>query len=381
MQQDELNNRHRNFGLDLVRAVAIVLVLLSHGTLLMADLLSETNRRLVLYLGGYFGVELFFVLSGFLIGGLLITLFSDAESKALWPKICNFWRRRWFRTLPNYYLFLLLNVTLFHYWFGTAEMDWRHLLFLQNLAWPGSSLMPESWSLAVEEWFYLTIPMLLVGVHTFCGANGRRTVLYGMCGYIVLFTLLRGWVAFEPSVQWDEGIRKVVILRLDAVAWGGLLAWLMRFKSDFMTKNRHAHAFMGAVLVVISVFWVHSGVTDTFDTYWHKTLLFTFTSAGVAMLIPWFYSMDRGPRQWPLVTQSITRISLYSYSIYLVHFSFVLPLLQTWPITRNLPPLLLLTLYLVLSIGVAALVYHFFEKPIIDMRDKVSPRGHYPRRL
>lgn len=370
MGQREQSTQQRNFGLDVVRALAIALVMLAHGTLLMADALSEANRRLLLYIGGYFGVELFFVLSGFLIGGLLITLFCNRQHAPLWPEVTRFWRRRWLRTLPNYYLFLLLNLTLFHYWFGTGESDWRHVLFLQNFAWPGSSLMPESWSLAVEEWFYLTIPLVLMLVHQVLGKSGALTALYGLCGYIVLFTALRGWVALETTAPWDEGFRKVVVLRLDAIAWGGLAAWLLRFKGQWMATYVHIHAVLGSLLLLASGFWIYTGVLNTFETYAHKTVLFSATSAGVALLLPLLYTWHQGPRRWPWVTYSITRVSLYSYSLYLVHFSLVLPLLQTSAWAQPLSTLPLLVLYIVFSIAAAALVYHLFEKPMTNLRER-----------
>ncbi|RYE13802.1 MAG: hypothetical protein EOP34_08005 [Rickettsiales bacterium] len=83
---------HRSFGLDLARAIAIGLVLMSHFGHNALDAL------------GFWGVELFFALSGFLIGQILWRNFSQTDN---WSgkQILNFWQRRWWRTLPNYYLF------------------------------------------------------------------------------------------------------------------------------------------------------------------------------------------------------------------------------------------------------------------------------------
>ncbi|WP_404342589.1 acyltransferase family protein [Vreelandella venusta] len=370
MGKREQSAQQRNFGLDVVRALAIALVMLAHGTLLMADALSETSRRLLLYIGGYFGVELFFVLSGFLIGGLLIKLLCGPPDQPLWPQVARFWQRRWLRTLPNYYLFLLLNVTVFHYWFGTGETDWRHLLFLQNLAWPGSSLMPESWSLAVEEWFYLTIPLVLMGVQRQLGCSGARTVLYGMCGYIVLFAVLRAGASIVSEAPWDEGFRKVVLLRLDAIAWGALVAWLWHFKRQWVLQNVHIHALLGSALLLISGYWITTGVLGSFETYVHKTALFTATSAGAALLLPLMCTWSQGPRRWPWLTRCITRISLYSYSLYLVHFSLILPWLHTASWAQGWSISSLLILYVVLSMAAAALIYHLYERPMTNLRDR-----------
>src|SRR5688572_4697894 len=89
----------RKIGLDLPRALAITLVLVSHFV----------KRCEIL---GFYGVELFFALSGFLIGGIL---YRDLAASPGWtfPRVKHFWFRRWWRTLPNYYLFLIIAL-IFH---------------------------------------------------------------------------------------------------------------------------------------------------------------------------------------------------------------------------------------------------------------------------
>ena len=141
----------RNTGLDLIRATAIGFVLLSHmGTFTyMPDNLN--------YMLGYWGVELFFVLSGFLIGRILINNLINNVT------IFSFWKRRWLRTLPSYFLFLSVNTVI------AITMQWgigkwkviTYLIFVQNLYFPASpNFFLESWSLSVEEWFYISIPLV-----------------------------------------------------------------------------------------------------------------------------------------------------------------------------------------------------------------------------
>ena len=100
-----------------------------HGSMLEK---ADTNFPWIRFIDG---VELFFVLSGFLIGGILIRLFEEPKVFG-WKELLNFWLRRWFRTLPNYYLVLILNIIIVY--FGVIKEDfsqfnWKFFFFLQNL--------------------------------------------------------------------------------------------------------------------------------------------------------------------------------------------------------------------------------------------------------
>src|SRR6478736_463243 len=104
----------RVFGLDLMRALAIIFVVMGHESMLEK---ANTNFPWIRMLNG---VELFFVLSGFLIGGILIKTFNSSDSFGI-ETIGDFWIRRWFRTLPNYYLVLVLNIVVVY--FGIIKED------------------------------------------------------------------------------------------------------------------------------------------------------------------------------------------------------------------------------------------------------------------
>ena len=128
----------RNTWLDICRSLAILLVLASHGRVLLPDF----EYKILLSNGGFFGVELFFVLSGFLIGKILLQLVDENRTRR--SDVLQFWKRRWYRTFPNYFLFLMLNAFVFSALFNAPPFNALYLVFLQNFAWPMPSLMGES---------------------------------------------------------------------------------------------------------------------------------------------------------------------------------------------------------------------------------------------
>jgi peptidoglycan/LPS O-acetylase OafA/YrhL len=141
----------RIFGLDLMRAAAVLGVMYLHVVFLGIAKPPGGSEL------ASFGVEIFFVLSGYLVGSSALETLSRSPQSG----ILEFLTRRWFRTLPAYYAFLLLNLNLS----SQHVFDWRYLFFLQTFT--GQEPLPyfnESWTLAVEEWFYLLLPFSLLAL-------------------------------------------------------------------------------------------------------------------------------------------------------------------------------------------------------------------------
>src|ERR1700676_4641130 len=148
------STHHRIFGLDLLRSLAIILVLITH-TLPILDR-NYAYYKLPVYTG-FIGVELFFILSGFLIGTILLKIHNrDGEFKFRGVKY--FWIRRWFRTLPNYYLMYVVYAVLFfwvnHILVFSHIKYLSYLVFLQNtFSFHPHDFFLVAWSLSIEEWF------------------------------------------------------------------------------------------------------------------------------------------------------------------------------------------------------------------------------------
>ncbi|MDQ6625930.1 MAG: acyltransferase, partial [Verrucomicrobiota bacterium] len=213
----------RIFGLDFLRTAAILSVVCAHGFVVLYPHFGPALG--VLGHGGFYGVELFFVLSGFLIGQLLIKQGDELRDPR---QIGRFYVRRWFRTLPLFFLFVVVNV-----WFerqfrqhavGPSEAL-THAFFLRNFATLRLTFFPESWSLAVEEWFYLLFPALLWLI-----LRARRrfdeAIIASAAVFLLLSTGLRMVHAHDTGATWTDSQRMVVLYRFDALMIGILAAWL-----------------------------------------------------------------------------------------------------------------------------------------------------------
>ncbi|MFM7078439.1 MAG: acyltransferase family protein, partial [Bacteroidota bacterium] len=227
---DIKTNESRVFGLDLFRAIAIICVVLVHGGFLIEKALPGFP-----YFSVPDGVELFFVLSGFLIGGILIRLVEKGQLRTS-SDLFGFWKRRWFRTLPAYYLVLLLNVIFA--WMGwnnskLESFDWRFLFFMHNFTTPFTDFFWESWSLSIEEWFYIITPLLfLLTLKIFRGhRNQKWTMLTSILILLIAPLIYRISIADQnlDPFWFEVTFRKTVVARLDAIMYGVLFAWLMHY--------------------------------------------------------------------------------------------------------------------------------------------------------
>lgn len=341
-------NGLRNFGLDAVRALAISLVLLAHFAKPLASF-------------GVFGVEIFFVLSGYLIGGILHRQFT---SEIIHPSdLWLFWRRRWYRTLPNYYLFLVVLGAVECYKDGGFQLKMlEYLVFLQNLAWPIQGLFQVSWSLAVEEWFYLLFPLVVFALNR-SGLALKRSFVAAVLFFMVFPFFLR--VLESGGKSWDLQMRMVVVFRLDALMYGVGLALL---KDHARWLWRYAGRCLAAGLLVIglSVFLLWSGVrTDGIPIA--PAFLFSLIPFGVALALP---AMEQVPRPRMFLARPVHRLSEWSYSIYLSHMPvlFACYELMGQSHLNATGKLAVKVAALVVVLLVSRFLYLYYELPLTHLR-------------
>lgn len=354
----------RNQWLDLCRALAIVLVLLSHGRVFVRGDLPWMEY---LRFGGFLGVELFFVLSGFLIGGILIRL--SARGGAHWLR--GFYARRWFRTLPNYYLFVLVNVLLLWWGVRPGELDvlWKYLLFVQNLFGPHPLFFPEAWSLALEEVFYLLFPATFLLVGRVARIPAARAVLVVAVAVILLSLLVRALVAGSVA-SWDEEIRKVVFLRFDTLMVGVLLAWVYARRPHWL-KVRGLAAGLAAVFVASAIYFASTPDAVLNASWFAKTLYLTLAPVGCAGVL--LIGIERTLPHWLAAAGSF--VARISYSAYLVNIPVATALVHLFgccdnPVFGNFA---LWLAFMGLTLAISHLVYEAYEKRFNALRDRLFP--------
>jgi peptidoglycan/LPS O-acetylase OafA/YrhL len=332
---------------------------------------------------GLLGVELFFVLSGFLIGNILIKTFVNSSDFSF-GTVRNFWIRRWFRTLPNYWLILTVDIILYKV-LNLTTLDAGKLLFypfLQNLWYPQPLFFfGESWSLSIEEWFYLTLPIAMyMSYRIFSTINKKTFLLKVFSIYLLVFLLARFFNAFHPisGPDQDMGIRKVVVFRLDAVMYGVLFAYFNYYNSTLLNRIKY---YLLAISAMGTIFIYYLMVNPRINICAPSNpALKFFSDAFLYLLIPLFLSFclpfANGIKNMSgkYIGAVIQHVSKISYSMYLVHYSLIFaPLAYFLKVDSYSILVAVYVLYWVVVMVLSSLLYKYFEYPVMGLRDKIGP--------
>jgi len=368
----------RKYGLDILRALAIIFVLIHHTDF---TFLGSFNKVVEFFTID--GVSIFFVLSGYLIGSILLRTINNKDFTC--KELFRFWINRWMRTLPPYYLVLIVlffisktfTVEVQSY-FLTLKDKISYFLFLQNFKSPHFGFFAESWSLSVEEWFYLLVPISLFILYRLVSV--KKSFLIAIVGVILFVTIYRIYsylIDFSGEVtpeQYDLWFRKLVITRLDNIVFGVLGAYVAFYFRKFWENSSKRLFVLGIVLILIDnlISSLHY-----FDILSYKGAAglyscgfsFSVMSLGVLLLLPY---LDKIKKREGFIYKSITLISLVSYSLYLLHFSLIyFCIMVEVPILANLPKPLFVIVYWTICMIASCLMYRFIEKPFMDSRKTI----------
>lgn len=354
----------RVYGLDIFRAVAVLFVLIGH-TLEHSQVIPQlkTFGRL-----GIFGVELFFVLSGFLIGSIIMKLMDKNKFNSL-ADITVFWKRRWLRTLPLYFVVLLAFLRFDYH--GRHELfDYPlYYIFMQNFIHKIPEFFELSWSLAIEEHFYFWFPLVYFVLNKITKSKSKSFVLTALA-FIAVSLLFR---TLHPLYLWPDYsgyIRMVVLSRLDAIMFGVLMA-AMKHYWVFAFEIIKRLTPITAVLLVLLFFWWFAGSPRLMQSKLIQVNLFTIQAILSALLLPWFDSL----RTHNVRDGFVAITSRLSYSLYLMHILVIIAVntflnrLGVFDQIYN-NAFLLYPLYFVLFYFVAWITYSLIEAPFLRLRDE-----------
>ncbi len=348
-----------NFGLDVARFLAIVLVLGEHCSGYFLGVAGHGTPLIVMY-GAIVGVELFFTLSGFLIGRLLFAVAETDPSPHGW---LVFMARRWLRTLPLYFLWLAVMPMVLgppaHF---AADLR-RYLTLSQNLAWPmpPDRWFPESWSLVVEEWFYLLFAAALLGAVALTRSTKAIWPVIGV--FVVVPAVVRTFIPADGN--FIDNIYHIALLRLDAIAWGVALARLERDGSRLFRHPRAAFAAGAALLAaLLAQDIVGLGVPMTGMAFAHLQLV--LGSAALCLMLAGLLRLPPPVRPLAWIVRTVAKIS---YGIYIMNMTILVAVVDAslrhgrglWTIVPVSLALIFLLPYL---------SFRFFEAPLLALRPR-----------
>ena len=374
--------RRRFLALDGLRGVAVLLVVLAHGTQVHGSqerLLPETLK----FNGGWIGVVVFFVLSGFLITHLLV----EERTRTGQISLTRFYVRRALRIWPLYFTVLGVYVFVLPLFdpgnFGSiynanSLRDYYYLLaypfFLQNYLVNDSSVhfwgIELFWSLAVEEHFYLFWPLLLVALR-------GRWLVPTLAGLMIATFSLRALTRLEVLPPGNYGVQQMTHTALDGLAAGCIVACLYHWRPGVLKAfSRRRWLYLLGWALLLFLVWAALKQLPLFPTlpeegYYRITLAALASTVIVACVVG-----GAGPTTYPfLCSRPLTYVGKVSYGMYVLHpivLLYVAQVVTYLGLLHGAGYFVAIIAYLAIVIGVAGLSFRFFEAPILRFKERFA---------
>lgn len=371
---------HRLPGLDLLRAVAILSVVCTHSWL--AGGMGHGFDWITTY--GWMGVDLFFVLSGYLIGRQLLARFQREGQLDLKA----FYRQRAYRILPAY-----LVVVAFYFCFPSLRETqaiqplWQFLTFTMNLfvVQDSGHAFSSAWSLCVEEHFYLIFPLAVLAMAPHANVRRVAFIILGLCVAGMIWRGFAWWQSAAPSAEaggvWEMNIRRYMEMvyyptyaRLDGLLAGITLAIISVHRKAWWERAQqrpNALALAGAGVAGISA-WIFNDI----QTLSACVVGFPLLSIGLALLVA--AGAAPGGVLAKLRVPGATWIAAVSYSLYLSHKAVLSLAFKHLPAALTQHGILTFACCLLAALCVAALLHYLVERPFLRLRDRKARSSMAP---
>ena len=367
MVENQIVATKRIFGLDFLRSSSILLVLFSHTSWIYqsAGIVGKMQD-----FSGLIGIELFLILSGYLVGNIIFKQFTTQKYSFI--EVGIFLLRRLFRILPSYYLILIINIFIAISFGFSISDSWKYFLFIQNFSTPIPPLFPESWSLPIKELSYGFVVIALFTFSKLITFKFRKNffliVVYGLLMLSIVFKIIYHLENTSFSLlKWTAEVRSVVIFRMDSVMFGLLFGYYYKEHKSFFEKKSSFLFFVGSFLMLIFILLLLFLELNSVAWFWNIIAL-PFISITVLSFLPALLLWNKASKKFRNV---ITFLCNLSYSVYLIHYSIVLFLMKYFIDTSafTLLQLHIFTLfYLLITFVLGYFFYTYFEKPINAFR-------------
>jgi peptidoglycan/LPS O-acetylase OafA/YrhL len=363
----------RIHGLDTLRALAVTLVVLHHYVLFVSG--TDTFG----WVGeiGWVGVDLFFALSGYLIGNQIFQALRSPDGLGLG----RFYARRLLRTLPNFHAVLALYA-LWPAFRGDSPMLplWTYLSFTQNIGLEPGTAFSHAWSLCIEEQFYMLLPACAL----LAAALGRRgaTLRWAWAGFALAVGMgmaVRAgtWLQGQEAENWLHFYYKFIyyssFCRFDELLAGVALALLKNCHGRIWTRLMEQGRLLLAAGAIACALALRSFLADHYGL-WPTVFGFPLLALGCALLILAALAPDSPLHR--IRVPGASSLALWSYAIYLVHKQVSILVAQALG-TAGHGPDRPLTIAAALAASVLAgwLLYRLVETPFMRLRERYVP-GH-----
>lgn len=387
----------RYAALDGLRAVAILLVVALHVAHPLYLVLGDSFVPLGsvpftwFLLNGWVGVQLFFVLSGFLITGQLLSLERSDDARY---QVFHFWKKRFFRIAPAYYIILILLCLTVAVetpapdaadLYGLTGQFLSHALFMQDTYPVNLPHVFYLWSLATEMKFYALSPFIVMGLLRLREA-ARLPVLASIIMILLALKVII-FIEYGPAptqLAFFLDIRRPFYMAIDSLMVGMICqcAWQNRHIRDLLTRKIWSFSLLygGIGLAVALMAFTHPYLDNTGAGlgFFQHTFFFTLIAIAFGMILLGLICGAQGAGLFEC--GFLGKISTISYSLYLIH-----PLLVTVSISlvqllvpyMSSPFLIWLfsfAVVLILSAGPSLLLYHYVEKRFIIWSKRPSDK-------
>jgi len=328
--------------LDFYRYFAALTVCVSH-------FIFNYNKSLHFEFTSILGVELFFILSGFVLAPQILKLQIDINKNL---KIFLF--RRWIRTIPPYLVALSCAAILVG--FGDYLNLLKFLTYTQNFFSdsPSRNFFSVAWSLSVEEWFYIILP-LLIFINQYSKQKVLKLNVLSICIVIILVLNLLRLFYNSENIDWGEDVRRSVLLRIDSLCFG-VVAFIIK---DKISKKLLYFIF---ILFLFPILYLILNPKILIDFIFVQNLFLPICAICFSSLLI-LLTFNDTKLLW------IKKFSSFganiSYSMYLFHIFFI-------PYTLNILNNIFFSLiiYLFLLKLFCWTFFVFFEKPLLKSRPK-----------